>query len=613
MRRKERAMSLAVMMRVWAAPTVRGSQKLLLLALADYANGAGVCWPGLAALAQRIGEEERHCRRLLRALEGQGLIARAVGGGRARPTLYAVLAGLDHAAQHQLRRRLAEGGADLTQGPGAPSALLENPDLEDRVLAAHGPRNPVPSVRVSAPRHGQNPGVEVRVSGGADGRNPDIRAPKGGHVGTERGTSGDAGEAASAAPPCAETVFFAQDNRQRTVREPDHTEGGGHDHAAHARTPPPAPHPCGDGHDDHHPPAADPSAPLRPAPRFGTKNRFPRSFRASWAENMHEEERITVQTPLGQAQEPAPRPDDADISAPVGRPDAARPWASRPPLMSGGHNEEMPVTADLPRAGNPTPRPAAARPWASRPPWGAAGQNNDARPAGPHAAQAAPNERIQPAVEATGPQDAHAAPPSAHRASPAAVAQAAPADHLPSGLIAQGAISTQARPAAAAQAASAEQPPSGLSTPAQGALSTRPAVAAQAAPRDEAGAAPPERQRSAAVAQFYAVFPQARLSAAQEDEITAGVADRHLGLWTRVVREWRDQRYNPHSTTKILHLFSKEERREAAERAREAGRDHGGGPAASGGRTGDPSTWPLGERERRTLERIRAELAVRGV
>lgn len=50
--------------------------KIVLLALADYADGDGVCWPGQKSIAAKAGMSERTVREKLLALEELGYIAR---------------------------------------------------------------------------------------------------------------------------------------------------------------------------------------------------------------------------------------------------------------------------------------------------------------------------------------------------------------------------------------------------------------------------------------------------------------------------------------------------------------------------------------------------------
>lgn len=94
-------MSVIVTARVWKHSRHRGTIKLLLLALADFANDAGVCWPGAAKLAECINENERYTRLLIKKLiETEDLIA-VPGGGRGHTTTYGVATGMsDRQRQH---------------------------------------------------------------------------------------------------------------------------------------------------------------------------------------------------------------------------------------------------------------------------------------------------------------------------------------------------------------------------------------------------------------------------------------------------------------------------------------------------------------------------------
>ncbi len=75
-------MSVRVMSAVWdlALPP---SEKLVLLALADWAHDDGRCWPSIKAVAEKSGVSERTVQRMLREAEKNGLIERkeVVGKG----------------------------------------------------------------------------------------------------------------------------------------------------------------------------------------------------------------------------------------------------------------------------------------------------------------------------------------------------------------------------------------------------------------------------------------------------------------------------------------------------------------------------------------------------
>ncbi|UTV26411.1 helix-turn-helix domain-containing protein [Photobacterium atrarenae] len=48
-------MSVRIMSKVWDDPTFRGSTKLIMLCLADFANDEGCCWPSMNRIAQKCG------------------------------------------------------------------------------------------------------------------------------------------------------------------------------------------------------------------------------------------------------------------------------------------------------------------------------------------------------------------------------------------------------------------------------------------------------------------------------------------------------------------------------------------------------------------------------
>ena len=59
----------------WAQQISPPAAKLVLLALADHADAAGACWPGIDVLAGRCSMSERNITRLIRVLEQEGLLS----------------------------------------------------------------------------------------------------------------------------------------------------------------------------------------------------------------------------------------------------------------------------------------------------------------------------------------------------------------------------------------------------------------------------------------------------------------------------------------------------------------------------------------------------------
>ena len=87
-------MSIDVMSWVWKHADVSGATLLILLALADYANHNGICWPGVAALAEKSRVSERYVRDLLGDLERDGFIVREFNTGPHGVNTYKVLMGV---------------------------------------------------------------------------------------------------------------------------------------------------------------------------------------------------------------------------------------------------------------------------------------------------------------------------------------------------------------------------------------------------------------------------------------------------------------------------------------------------------------------------------------
>lgn len=78
------------MSQVWdSGPTDRG-ELLVLLALADFANDDGECWPSLKTVGERARMTERGVRKILRRLEDTGWLKTVTGGGRGGANRYVV-------------------------------------------------------------------------------------------------------------------------------------------------------------------------------------------------------------------------------------------------------------------------------------------------------------------------------------------------------------------------------------------------------------------------------------------------------------------------------------------------------------------------------------------
>lgn len=78
------------MTKVWDHGPEKQSHLLVLLALADYANDEGQCWPSMASIAKKARITERGARKIVRELEGNGWLSINISGGRNGTNVYII-------------------------------------------------------------------------------------------------------------------------------------------------------------------------------------------------------------------------------------------------------------------------------------------------------------------------------------------------------------------------------------------------------------------------------------------------------------------------------------------------------------------------------------------
>ena len=75
-------MSVKLMAQIWESGPEQQAERFVLLALADFANDSGECWPSVDRIAEKTCMKERGVRQILRRLEASGWLSTEVGGGR---------------------------------------------------------------------------------------------------------------------------------------------------------------------------------------------------------------------------------------------------------------------------------------------------------------------------------------------------------------------------------------------------------------------------------------------------------------------------------------------------------------------------------------------------
>lgn len=78
-----RSVSIKILTEVWQNGPAGQGELLVMLALADWCNDAGECWPSMDGIAEKARlSDARSARRIVRRLEADGWIEIDTGGGR---------------------------------------------------------------------------------------------------------------------------------------------------------------------------------------------------------------------------------------------------------------------------------------------------------------------------------------------------------------------------------------------------------------------------------------------------------------------------------------------------------------------------------------------------
>lgn len=126
-------MSIKVMSWVWQHSQLGGPTLLLLLAIADFANDAGIAFPAVATLAAKIRMSERNTQYLLKKLEESGELIIEKNAGPKGCNLFRVqsLQGADFAGVQPVVKGGATGGKKGVQAfAPEPSLNHQEPSIE---------------------------------------------------------------------------------------------------------------------------------------------------------------------------------------------------------------------------------------------------------------------------------------------------------------------------------------------------------------------------------------------------------------------------------------------------------------------------------------------------
>ena len=85
------------MSRVWENGPGKQAERFVLLAIADYANDEGECWPSIAGICRKTCMSERGVQTIIRRLQADGWLDIETGKGRRNCNLYTVKNPAPHA------------------------------------------------------------------------------------------------------------------------------------------------------------------------------------------------------------------------------------------------------------------------------------------------------------------------------------------------------------------------------------------------------------------------------------------------------------------------------------------------------------------------------------
>jgi len=127
-------MSIKIMSMIWDDGPAKQSERFVLLALADYANDQGECWPSIAGIARKTCLTERGVQKILRRLSDDGWLLIEVGTGRKNCNIYTVKTPNDVHPEQSSPPNLSAETPNLSaenpeQGSPEPSLTINKPSV----------------------------------------------------------------------------------------------------------------------------------------------------------------------------------------------------------------------------------------------------------------------------------------------------------------------------------------------------------------------------------------------------------------------------------------------------------------------------------------------------
>jgi hypothetical protein len=143
---------------IWESGPPKQGPLLVMLALADYANDQGQCWPSIKSIAKKSRITDRGTQKILRSLEAEGWICIDTGNGRHGCNKYQI---------NPERRYTPERGSPRTSITETPNVDAETPNVD----------TPEPLLTINEPSYDDNACDAVRDAKPHKVRIPDDWVP----------------------------------------------------------------------------------------------------------------------------------------------------------------------------------------------------------------------------------------------------------------------------------------------------------------------------------------------------------------------------------------------------------------------------------------------------
>lgn len=144
-------MSIRLMTHIWDHGPQQISERIVLLALADFANDEGLCWPSMARISQRALLTRRALQRVISRLEANGWLTVQRNRGRGNVNLFTV---------HESLKSLGDGGTAHKESAGKAHDSAVLPDTKKATWAKGKATSETENASPGSPRTTTDPPMD---------------------------------------------------------------------------------------------------------------------------------------------------------------------------------------------------------------------------------------------------------------------------------------------------------------------------------------------------------------------------------------------------------------------------------------------------------------------